>query len=324
MRDLRMNICLFSVLVIFVTAFWPNSSYACDYCQLTQGLSPLQTSTGIGLRLDERYSRLTHQYEGTDKVDNPGNKETFLTTQATVFYAINEDLSALVVIPYSVKTSKEVEEGTDESVHGSSNGLGDISLLGRYNFFKRHQLDSTALISGLFGVKFATGATDKKNNDGELMDAHIQPGTGSTDLFLGLNLSYALGRFTLAANPLYVIAGQGEALDQEHQFGNTFSWDVTGIYRVYPATPPGQTVSVALGLAGEYRGNETQDGVNIGGQGNVVYLNTGLLYIPHPKWIAELNYRPAIYHELPAPPPSGGETQLGEDYKAVISITHVF
>ena len=298
--------------------------YACDYCQLTQGLSPLQTSTGIGLRLDERYTVLKDQYEGTHKVDNPGNEESFLTTQATVFYSINEDLTALLVVPYSLKWMTEVDDETGETVHGSSSGLGDISLNGRYTFFRRHQLDSTALIAGLLGVKFPTGATDKKDNNGEFMDAHIQPGTGSTDLFFGLNLSYALGRFTATANPLYVIAGQGRAMHQEHQFGNSFNWDVTGIYRIYPATPPGPTVSVALGLAGEYRGPETQDNVNIGGQGNVLYLNTGLLYIPHPKWIAELNYRPAIYHELPAPPPSGGETQMGEDYKVVLSLTHVF
>jgi hypothetical protein len=324
MRIRQKNLWMVSFLITSMLGLSIDTGIACDYCMLSQGLSPLQTSTGIGIRIDERYSVLSHLYEGRDKIDNPGNKESFLTTQATVFYAINEDLTALLVIPFSVKKMTEVDETTGETVKGTATGIGDLSLMGRYTFFKRHQLDSTSLIAGLIGVKFPTGATDKTDDAGELMDSHIQPGTGSTDVLLGLNLSYALGRFTLAANPLYVIPGQGEALDQQHKFGNMFNWDVTGIYRIYPAMPPGPTVSLALGVAGEWRGKETQDDINIGGQGNVVYLNTGVLYIPFPKWIAELNYRPAIFHDLPPPPPTGGETQLGEDYKLLLSLTHVF
>jgi hypothetical protein len=207
-------------------------------------------------------------------------------------------------------------------MEGESTGLGDIALMGRYTFYMRHALDSTTIVAGQIGVKFPTGATDKTDNAGNLMDAHIQPGTGSTDALLGLNLSHAAGRSTLSTNLLYIVNGKGKALDGKHEFGDMLNYDVTGIYRLYPVTPPGQTMSLALGIAGEWRGNETQDGANIGGNGHVVYLNTGLLFIPHPKWVAELNYRPALYHDLPLSP--DGEAQMGEDYKAVLSLTHLF
>ena len=307
-------------LIISTVVLWADLSHACDYCLLTQGLSPLQTTTGLGIRIDERYTVLNSMYKGTDKVDNPGNKETHLTTQVTGFYAINPDLTALVVIPYVRKTMKEEDGGV--FVEGKATGLGDLALMGRYTFYKRHDLASTTLLAGQAGVKLPTGATDKKDDMGDVMDAHIQPGTGSTDLLLGLNLSHAAGRFTLSTNLLYFINGEGETGDEKHEFGDMLNYDVTGIYRIYPDTPPGPTVSLALGIAGEWRAKEKEDGVDIGINGHVVFLNTGLLFIPGPKWIAELNYRPAIYHDLPVI--SGGEDQMGEDYKATLSLTHLF
>ena len=307
-------------LIISTVVLWADLSHACDYCLLTQGLSPLQTTTGLGIRIDERYTVLNSMYKGTDKVDNPGNKETHLTTQVTGFYAINPDITVLVVVPYVQRTMKEEEGGV--FVEGKATGLGDLALMGRYTFYKRHDLASTTLLAGQAGVKLPTGATDKRDNMGGVMDAHIQPGTGSTDILLGVNLSHATGRFTLAANLLYFINGEGETGDEKHEFGDMLNYDVTGIYRIYPDTPPGPTVSLALGIAGEWRAKEKEDGVDIGINGHVVFLNTGLLFIPGPKWIAELNYRPAIYHDLPVI--SGGEDQMGEDYKATLSLTRLF
>ena len=316
----RKNLWTTLFLIISTVVLCADLSHACDYCLLTQGLSPLQTTTGLGIRIDERYTVLNSMYNGTDKVDNPGNKETHLTTQVTGFYAINPDLTALVVIPYVRKTMKEEDGGV--FVEGKATGLGDLALMGRYTFYKRHDLASTTLLAGQAGVKLPTGATDKKDDMGDVMDAHIQPGTGSTDLLLGVNLSHATGRFTLATNLLFFINGEGETGDEKHEFGDMLNYDVTGIYRIYPDTPPGPTVSLALGIAGEWRAKEKEDGVDIGINGHVVFLNTGLLFIPGPKWIAELNYRPAIYHDLPVI--SGGEDQMGEDYKATLSLTRLF
>ena len=327
-----------ATLVVLATLLlvgaWSDVSFACEYCMLSQGLSPLQTSTGIGVRIDERYTVLDKLYDGTSKVDNPGAKETFLTTQVTGFYAINENLTALLVVPYAHKTMRDVEVDdstsppTETVTTGDSTGLGDIALMGRYIFYKRHALDSTALLAGQLGVKLPTGATDARDDNGDFMDAHIQPGTGSTDFLLGLNGSYALGRSTLSSSILYLIDGQGKAGDDYHQFGNMLNYDVTGLYRIYPATPPGPTVSVALGIAGEWRGDEQLNEapgsatmVDVGGRGHVMYLNTGLLFIPYPTWIAEFNYRPAIYHNLPL---SDEGNQLGEKYKMVVSLTHTF
>ncbi|MBI3398879.1 MAG: transporter [Deltaproteobacteria bacterium] len=313
---------IFLLATVFLVSL-TGLSFSCDYCMLSQGLSPLQTTTGIGLRVDERYTVLNKMYKGTSEVNNPGNEETHLTTQVTAFYAINPDLTAMALAPYVRRTMKEWDNVEMKFMKGEASGLGDIVLMGRYTFYRRHELDSTTIVAGQAGVKLPTGATNAKNDMGMYMDAHIQPGTGSTDILLGLNLSHAISRFTIAANLLYSMNNEGKTGDAKHQFGDAFTYDATGIYRIYPAAPPGPTVSLALGVAGERRDKEKIDGVTQNGsEGHVIYLNTGLLFIPHPQWIVELNYRPAIYHDLPAKP--SGEGQMGEDYKATLSVSYLF
>jgi hypothetical protein len=277
----------------------------------------------MGLRVDERYVVLDKLYNGTEKAPNPGNKETHLVTQFTGFYTVNPDLTILGVVPYVRRTTKEWDAAEMTFNKGNSSGLGDISLFGRYAFFSRHDLDSTTIVAGLAGVKLPTGATNARNDMGVYMDSHIQPGTGSTDALLGLNISHSVDRFTLAANALYGVRNEGAAGDTKHQFGNGVNYDVTGLYRLYPATPPGPTTSIAFGVAGEQRDREKLNGVTMSGsEGHVIYLNTGLLVMPFPRWIMEFNYRPAIYHNLPAT--TNGAPQLGEDYKVTLSLTTFF
>lgn len=296
-------------------------SFSCDYCQLSQGLSPLQTTTGVGLRVDERYTVLDEMYDGTRRAGNPGNRETHLLTQFTGFYTINSDFTALAFVPYVRRTMNEWHPHHDEmELHtGGASGVGDITLMGRYIFFRSHTMDSTTIIAGLAGAKLPTGSTNARDDAGRYLDAHIQPGTGSTDALLGFNLNHAVDRFTFVSNALYSVSNEGKTGDMKHSFGNMLAYDVTGLYRIYPAIPPGQTVSLALGIAGERRDRETFNGVSRDGtEGHVLYLNTGLYFIPHPKWIMELNYRPALYHNLPAGP---GGAQLGEAFKATFSLT---
>jgi hypothetical protein len=298
-----------------------TAGFSCDYCLLSQGLSPLQTTAGVGLRIDERYTELDKMYSGRKEMDT-GNRVTHLTTQATAFYAINPDLTAMVIVPYVRRTMKEWDDMMAMYMKGDARGLGDIVAMGRYTFYRRHTLDATTMLAGVAGVKFPTGDTDEKDDMGNYMDAHIQPGSGSTDMLLGLNLSHAWGRFTLASNLLYSVNGEGEAGAVRHEFGDSLNYDATVVYRIHPATAPGPTVSLAFGLAGEWRDKEKTDGATEDGtEGHVVYLTTGVLFMPNPHWIVELNYRPSIYHYLPAGP--SGEGQMGESYKVTASLTYL-
>jgi len=282
---------------------------------------------GTGVKISERYTVLDQVYQGTGDKTNPGAKETHWTTELTGFYGLMPEFMMLIVVPYKVgRTSGELDTtvtplALDTTMAGDASGLGDIALMGRYTFLKSETPDTTTIMAGLVGVKFATGKTDAKTADGmNYLDSHLQPGTGSTDFLLGLSYSHSLQRFSLSANLLGTITTEGKFGTTKHQFGNALNYDVTGKYRVAPEAfaPTKPQLFVALGINGEVREREKEDGATVTDSGgNTIYLSPGLQLVLVPHWIVEFSYQHAIYHNLYG-------TQLGETYKAIAGVTYLF
>lgn len=304
-------------------------SYACDFCILSQGISPLETLQGSGIRVNERYTLVNKAYEGTRSFTlDPEAKEEYWTTEFTGFYGITEDLTLLGIVPLR-KTSLDghlhVHADGEAEVHadmtGGETGLGDIAVLGRYSFFKRHALESTTTTAALAGIKLATGKTDGKTDDGsEYLDAHLQLGTGSTDFLLGLSFSHALERLSLSANLLGTITTHGKAGRKDHRNGHALNYDLTAKYRAHPAGagPVGPQLFLALGINGELRDREKERGVEAANSGgHTVYVSPAIQLAMASRWVFELSYQQAAYHNL-------NGKQPGENYKANGAVTYLF
>jgi hypothetical protein len=69
-------------------------------------------------------------------------------------------------------------------------GLGDAMVLVKYRFYRRDSRRGTTQASVTAGPKVPTGKTNLKRSDGSLLPASLQPGSGSTDLFLSANWTY--------------------------------------------------------------------------------------------------------------------------------------
>lgn len=69
-------------------------------------------------------------------------------------------------------------------------GLGDAMLLVKYRFYRRDSERGTTQASVTFGPKIPTGGTDLTDANGKKLPAGLQPGSGSTDLFLAANWTY--------------------------------------------------------------------------------------------------------------------------------------
>jgi len=63
-------------------------------------------------------------------------------------------------------------------------------------FYRRDSQRGTTQASVTAGPKLPTGRTDLKGMDGVLLPATLQPGSGSTDFFVGANWTYT-GLFNL-------------------------------------------------------------------------------------------------------------------------------
>jgi hypothetical protein len=95
------------------------------------------------------------------------------------------DLDLTILIP--IVTSHF--EMTDAPIEGGT-GLGDVMALVKYRFYRRDSPRGTTQASVSFGPKIPTGRTDFKSSGGNLLPAGVQPGSGSTDLFLAGNWTY--------------------------------------------------------------------------------------------------------------------------------------
>ena len=312
--------------LVFGLALFPASGMACEFCLLSQGISPLQTLNGAGLRINHRYSLLDEVYAGSREVPNAGAAERFWTTEVTGFYGMTDNFLLMATLPIrQTEGIGEVGSGPDgdaefEDARGGASDVGDLSLLGRCTFFKHHTLASTTLLALTAGVKLPSGSTDSRGDSGDYLDAHLQTGTGSTDFLVGLSASHALGRFNVSANLLAAIPGEGEFGTTSHEFGESMNYDLTAKYRVLPQTPGASPVQcfVSLGLNGEWRAQEAEEGASVGDSGgHVLYLTPGVQVVLGAHWIVEASFQQAVQHELDG-------VQLGETYKISGGVTYLF
>jgi len=69
-------------------------------------------------------------------------------------------------------------------------GFGDVMALIKYRFYRRDSQRGTTQASVTFGPKIPTGRTDLVDIGGRRLPASLQPGSGSTDLFVAVNWTY--------------------------------------------------------------------------------------------------------------------------------------
>jgi len=111
---------------------------------------------------------------------------------ATVSYSVR-DLGVLVArLPWTARTVTTDEGGL--SSKASANGLSDpevFALVRLWSSRLEPGLGRRASLSILAGVKTPWGENDQTVG-GERLDEHLQPGTGSTDVFTGLTSLFLL------------------------------------------------------------------------------------------------------------------------------------
>jgi len=95
------------------------------------------------------------------------------------------DFDLSVVIP--IVTNRFDIAGT--SALGGT-GLGDAMVLVKYRFYRRDSPRGTTQASAMFGPKIPTGQTDLADENGVRFPSSLQPGSGSTDLFVAANGTY--------------------------------------------------------------------------------------------------------------------------------------
>ena len=120
-------------------------------------------------------------------------------------------------------------------------GLGDVVVLLKHRFYRRDSPRGTTQASFSIGPKLPTGRTHLRNATGTRLPVGLQPGTGSTDLFVGLDWTYTglfgIKRLVVEESLMYWARSEGA---QQMKLGNNFESRFWLHYRPYQARAVGR------------------------------------------------------------------------------------
>jgi hypothetical protein len=207
---------------------------------------PILTIPAVPMEKNRWSAAIRTDYQKFDRFSDPeleslaasGTETHSMDDQTSIFfsagYGLTEELTVGMHIPYVIKRGireGHIEDGAPEvHDHGTSEGIGDLSLLGQYRLLRME--NAGADVSVLFGLKTPTGDTKATDRDGVRFETEFQPGSGSWDPLIGTAAGWRLGKAYLDASLLYAIATKGS---QETDLGDSLHFGVSIALRHTPA-----------------------------------------------------------------------------------------
>lgn len=229
-----------------------------------------------GLRMDVRYEFMNQDQprHGSDRIgvgEIPGHHDEVGTlnrnTLLSLDYGFDRHWGMSLTLPYVTRDHEHLHHHHGELLTERWNlsGLGDARVLGRYRLQKHP-------VSLLFGLKLPTGDTKRRNAAGDFAERSLQPGTGTTDLVLGVSYDHA--KPASAWSWFTQLKGQ-RALDSDQGFrpGQRLSWDLGVRYLASPRL----SLMLQANLLSVGRDHGENAETNLSG-GEYVFLSPGISY----------------------------------------------
>jgi len=255
-------------------------------------------------------------------------------------YGVTDDLTVGLRFPYvmrtNVRATPHAEDHHDISTHdfGDINGIGDVTVWGEYRFF--NTADNLTNVAALFAVKTPTGRVDRvgrkdEHGERELLDTHLQPGSGSWDGSLGLAFTQAFDAFAFDTSVLYTWATKGA---QNTDMGDSFFYNFALSWSPGPAQAAGLQASsninpwtFVLEFNGEWRDKQTRHSWrdqsfpgawrDPDSGGHVLYFSPGVRYAGGPNWNIGLSFGAPIIADV-------NSYQVEPDYRIINRINFTF
>lgn len=265
--------------------FLPLSPYVagCDVCAIYTGSGARgEGRTGFTAGFAERFTHFgTLQVNGSEVSNPTGQSLDSSITQALVSYGFNDRMAVQFNVPF-IHRSFQRPEGfaTDK---GTEAGIGDVSLLGRIQLWRKDTQDFEWNSHLLGGLKFPTGSSSRLTEELHESEVPGAPesgihghdltlGSGSTDAVVGAEADVRYQRCFATASVQYVIRSGG---DHDYSFANDLTWEAgPGIYLLLGHA---YTVSLQCLLSGEHKGTDTSQGIPAADTGlTSVYLGPRL------------------------------------------------
>jgi hypothetical protein len=216
---------------------------ACSICRCGDPTFNALGKEGVsqnGLRLALDWDQ-TDKTQGDPAADFDELHEQRVT--ALVAYGFSDRFGVFARLPYSRRELTETADGEGEQSHAS--GLADPEIYAQARLWSsafEGDVGTRSSVFAVFGVKTPWGENNASQN-GERLDEHVQPGTGSTDWFAGLSGSYQVNpQSAVFASVQYRLTGRNDAgyqygrvalvnLAYEHKLGARWDGVIEANYR---------------------------------------------------------------------------------------------
>jgi hypothetical protein len=219
---------------------------------------------------------------------------TAWTLVSVLGYGATPDLALFGVVPY-VNKNLELTQGGARRAR-SANGLGDISLFGRYTVFRRDWPGRTFRIAPFAGLELPTGEDDENDRLGRLPPS-VQPGSGSWDPFGGVVLTYQTLDFQIDAQASY----RANTEASNFAFGDVARLDGSLQYRLLPRElgtgVPGFLYGVLEANMIHQDKNKVSGANDPNSGGLSLFILPGLQYVTK-RWIAEAGVQIPVVQDL--------------------------
>lgn len=199
-------------------------------------------------------------------------------------YGITDDLTLNVQLPYvtrkGIRAGEDDGSGPEVHPHDDIGELGDASALLQYKVY-----DDKFKVALIAGLKAPTGK-DNVRFEGEVLEADLQSGTGSWDLFGGVAFTKDFEDFSLHSDLLYKHNNKGVG---NSDLGDIFTYNVALSYTLIDHKPHvcltgskeenhhGYSVDTFIELNGERAREDRFNGSLANNTGhNIIFATTGL------------------------------------------------
>jgi hypothetical protein len=229
---MRRRLMLAAAMAVLVAAAHDTRAMACSQCLCGSPTPPgylLGEALGrLNFGMEERYLSKANALEA-----GPGEESQIEHRVAgLLLYRPLPRAAFQARLSYVVKKNTEAAEGEAEMIT-KTQGVGDAELLGRFDVWRSGtEMTRRAALAVVGVVGAPTGGSKERNAIGELLEAHLQPGTGawSGGVGVAVDLSTPTGAFSAS-----VLGRANGTNDQDFRYGNVVLFNV-GYARALPSS----------------------------------------------------------------------------------------
>ena len=196
--------------------------------------------------------------DGSDRIGDPLHQREFTHVPVvSAHYGALNTLQVGAIVPY---VSHVLETGAGRL---ASNGVGDVTLYGKWRYYRWDDVGKAMNFSILAGLELPTGKDDVVDQ-GVFLPAEMQPGSASWDPFIGTAVTHEPGRWRFNAMVLYKRVGEGT---HDYKQGDEFFAEIAAGNRFWLEPYPGPFMRADVALRWRHEAADRQGGNSVSNTG---------------------------------------------------------